>query len=440
MRPLSLLLCSLALTAAAPAQQGSIAVRVGKAFLPDGSVVQDATLVVRDGRVAAFGPAADVEVPFDVVLHEHPDAVLWTGFYEAHTSNGMDRPNENVPIAPFLDVKDSIDPVSFFFEDSLRRGTVAMAVIPGNDTVIGGRGRVVAPHGMTVEDMTLEADAGVKIAIGPKRGWSRSAQLAELREAELELARDLKEIGARLLHESETRADRGDEPDEDRAPGGFVRFGDDFPGKELITEDDLDDTQRGLVRILNGDERLWVWAPQATDLVHARRWLEDRGLLGNSTFVVTSAAHEAADQLAEMGRPVVLLGDPWHVVRDPVTREEVRTFAPKVFHEAGVTFALTPDRSRLGPDRLAYQAALAIREGVPAPVALAAVTTVPAAMWGLEDRLASFAEGADGTFVLLDAEPLDPVSHVLEVWVQGEKVYDRNTDERLQRLLEGRRN
>ena len=45
----------------------------------------------------------------------------------------------------------------------------------------------------------------------------------------------------------------------------------------------------------------------------------------------------------------------------------------------------------------------------------------------------------DGTFVLLDSDPLSAQSLVLEVWVRGESVYDRAKDQRLQRLLEGRK-
>ena len=55
------------------------------------------------------------------------------------------------------------------------------------------------------------------------------------------------------------------------------------------------------------------------------------------------------------------------------------------------------------------------------------------------DQIGSrLAEGADGSFVVLSGDPLDFNSQVLEVWVRGDQVYDRNQDERLQRLLEGK--
>ncbi len=449
MRPFALILSLFTLTASLAAQDGSIAVRAGKAVLPDGSIVENPTLIIQDGRITAFG-GAEVEVPFDVLLKELPDAWIFPGFLEAHSSSGLDRPNENIPIAPFLDVRDSIDPSSFFFEDSLRQGTVAIGLIPGNNTVLGGRGRVTSPHGMTVEQMTLSAGMGSKLAFGARPGWSRSTQLAELRESINGLERDLRALGQKLLDDQDVKADEQrllnaeqrkknrDESEWNRMDG-VVRFGEDFPGKAKIANLDLDDGQLALVRILNGEERLWVWCPAGTDVQTAKDWLSERKLLDNSVFVVESAAWKAADLLAGAGLGVVLSGDPWHVERDPVSWKEVRTFAPTKFHEAGVAFALSSDPRRVGPDRLGYQAALCIREGLPREVALGAVSSVPAKFWGLETRLGGFASGMDGSFVLLDGDPLGAQSLVLEVWLRGEQAYDRATDERLQRLLGGRK-
>ncbi|HJM40256.1 MAG TPA: amidohydrolase family protein [Planctomycetota bacterium] len=447
MRTLSTLFLSLTLSVSLFAQGESVALRVGKIVQPDGRTMENATVLVENGRISAVG-GVDLELPFDVLLREFPDATLFPGFCEVQTSSGTDRANENVPVAPFLNVKDSIDPVAYFYEDELRGGTVAIGVIPGNNCVIGGLGRVVAPSGMTVEAMTLSSDMGMKIAFGPKSRWNRGAQLAELRESIDNLNRDLKKLGKGLVEkgaresdlrsvdeEVEEKQDDGDSLDN---AGGYIRFGEDYEGKELISEEDVSETQRGLVDILNGDHRLWLWTPTPTDIVHARAWLANHGLEDSAVFVVTAQAWKAASELKEAGRPVALSGGLWHIERDPMTWEEKKTFAPKAFLDAGVAVAISSNKSRLGPDRLAYQAATCVREGMSRREAMAAVTSLPAAAWGLGDRIGRIAEGRDGSFVLLDGDPLDIRSRVLGVWVKGARVYDRSTDERLQRLEEGR--
>ena len=448
MRIHALLPTLLLLAAPLAAQNGSVAVRAGKLITNDGQVIENGTVVVQDGRITAVG-GPDLELPFDVLLREHPDAVLFPGYCIAHNQGrqGVDQSNENIPVAPFLDVKDSIDPVNLYYEEELRGGTVAIGVIPGNDCVFGGRGRVVAPHGMTVEQMTLAEDMGVKIAIGAKRGWSRSAQLAELRQAVDQLGHQLKALGQKLVDDGARREELksvGEEPDEQGddgdgrdSAGGLIRYGEDFPGKALISEEDLDDSQLGLVRILNGDERTWLWCPEATDVAHGIDWATEHGLLENSVFVVTAPAWKAASLLKDAGRPVVMLGGLWQIERDPVTWEEQKTFAPKAFWDAGVQVAILTEEGRLGPARPGYQAAVCVREGMPRGAAMAAVTTAAAEAWGLGDRIGKLAVGFDGSFTLLSGDPLDAQSKVLEVWVRGDSVYQRENDERLQRLLEG---
>lgn len=446
-------LAVLSLSAWSPAQEGSIAFKVGTIHTHDfanGPVLKNATLVVHDGRVQTV--AVDAEVPFDVLLEEHPEAVIFPGFLEAHTSSGVDRPNENVPVAPFLNIKDSLDPSSFYFEDELRKGVVGMGVIPGNSTIFGGQGRVVSPFGRTVEQMTLAPDMGMKIVFGGRFRWSRSAQIAQIREEIAKLNARLRLLGQRLADQAAADADKeraGEEveprkefdgDDVDISPG-FVKFGEDFPGKDMIAAEDLDDTQRYLVHILNGDMRLWLYAPVAADVAAAHQWSKEHDLLEKVVFVVTPAAWKAKDILKTAHRPVFLTPNfaqnLFHIERDPVTYKEVRTFVPKVFTEAGIEFAIGSLAGRMGPDRLAYQVSLCMREGMSRTQAMKTVTTVPARMWGLEDRVGTLKTGADGTFVVLDGDPLKIGTKVLQVWVRGAKVYDRTTDLRLQRLLEG---
>ncbi len=430
----------------AAAQEGNVAVRAGKVITAPGNVIENGTVVVQGGRIIAVG-GLDMEVPFDTMLREYPEGVLFAGFAEAHTSSGLDRPNENVPVAPFLNVADSIDPVSFYFEDELRGGTTAIGVIPGNNCVIGGRGAIVAPIGRTVEEMALSANMGMKIAIGPKWGWSRSTQLAELREAESRLNDTLRRVGQQLLDQQADEADaekageeaedKKDDQDNLDSAGGYIRFGDDFPGKALISEEDLKDPDRGMVDILNGSERIWLACPDATDVMHGIRWVKEHNLLEQTVFVVEAGAHKAAGMLAETGRPVALTGGLFHVETDPVTRKENRTFAPKVFAEAGVTLTIGSEKGRMGPDRLAYQAATCVREGMSKNAALAMVSSNAATLWGLDGKIGVLAEGAVGNMVVMSGDPLSLQSKVLKVWVGGNEVYDRANDERLQRLLEG---
>ncbi len=61
----------------------------------------------------------------------------------------------------------------------------------------------------------------------------------------------------------------------------------------------------------------------------------------------------------------------------------------------------------------------------------------PARVLGVEGRVGSLTKGKDANIVLWSGDPMDPASHVDLVWIEGGEVYDRATDRKLVRLLEG---
>ena len=182
----------LALLAASPAiASDTYAIKAGTVLTLTGEPIKDGVILIQDGRVVAIGSTSEVEIPWDATLLEVPDLTAAPGFIEAHSANGMDRPNESLDVAPFLDVSDSVDPVNFYFQECLRSGITTINVQQGNSTVIAGQGMIVKPHGMTVDAMLVRPKAGVKISMTPKRGKSRATQALLLRRAFGDLRRHL---------------------------------------------------------------------------------------------------------------------------------------------------------------------------------------------------------------------------------------------------------
>ncbi|MFT5058765.1 MAG: imidazolonepropionase-like amidohydrolase, partial [Planctomycetota bacterium] len=131
----SLATVSSAAPAAQTATDGNVVVKVGKAITLAGEAIENATIVIEGGRVTAVG--TDIKYPWNAEVKEYPNAVAFPGFIEALSNRGMDRANENIDVAAFLNVKDSIDPVNFYFEDALRAGITTINVQQGKDCVIG---------------------------------------------------------------------------------------------------------------------------------------------------------------------------------------------------------------------------------------------------------------------------------------------------------------
>ena len=107
------------LAGTAGASEGKLVIEAGRIVTLSGPDIEDGRIVIEGGRITAIGKADEVQKPWDAVVIGGPKLVAFPGFVEAHTSQGMDRQNENVDVAPFLDIRDSIDPVAYFFEDCL---------------------------------------------------------------------------------------------------------------------------------------------------------------------------------------------------------------------------------------------------------------------------------------------------------------------------------
>ncbi|KAJ7178979.1 carbohydrate esterase family 9 protein [Mycena filopes] len=76
--------------------------------------------------------------------------------------------------------------------------------------------------------------------------------------------------------------------------------------------------------------------------------------------------------------------------------------------------------SEFAPAYLLQEAAIAHHYGLPPHLALASVTSVPAAALGLDHRIGSLHEGADADVVMWDSNPLQMGATPSRVWIDGQ--------------------
>jgi len=164
------------MSAAAQAQD-VIAIKAGKIITVSGREIMNGVVIVRGGKIVAIG--ANIPIPDGAKVLESP--VVMPGMVEAATSRGMDSPNENVAVVPFVNTSDGIDPVNVTFDDALRDGITTLHILPGNATVVGGTGIIVKPTGPTVENMLIRKPSAMKLSLAPSGGRSRMTQVEEPR-------------------------------------------------------------------------------------------------------------------------------------------------------------------------------------------------------------------------------------------------------------------
>jgi imidazolonepropionase-like amidohydrolase len=418
---------------------GNMVIKAGKVVTLAGEAIEDGTIVIESGRVTAVGK--DLKYPWNAEVKEYPDSVAFPGFVETVTNSGMDRSNENIDVAAFLNVKDSIDPVNFFFEDALRGGITTINVQQGSNCVVGGMGYVVKPTGLTVEAMTIKRNSGTVMSASPKSGKSRATQALALRQAFGDLRRYLEET-VQEKRDGGDQATRealyqGREADEETKKGRPMS-GDSWKVEdlELIPRWEIDEKKAPLLDIVEGKRTVFFYCGSPADVHTAIRVAKDNGFLARTILVLGSSCWKAADFIAEAGVPVVLSSVLVHTERDPVTGEETETFAPRIFQDKGVRFALRS--AGASAQSLWYQAALCVGHGLTREQAIAAITTTPAELLGLAKRLGTLEKGKDGNVVIHSGDPLSVTSHVEVVVIEGKQVYDRSTDVRVLHLETGK--
>lgn len=419
---------TLLLLLAAPVAAQTVALRGARILPVEGEEVPEGTLLIEGGKISALGPVDKVKVPFDAQVIDVKGKVLFPGYVYAHSQAGVDRGNESLPVTPFLDVYDSIDPSSWALEELLREGVTTVHVIHGEDTAISGLGRVVRPLGLTVEEMTLRAASGLKVYVGARNGWDRVRQRAQLREAFAALDDHLGQVAEKRFAEEEKQAGR----DPLKTAPAEARQ----KGQALIRDEDVDEQRRNLYRLRQGRLDAWVYCQRAQDVPFALALAAEQGFLDRTVFVLGAECWRAASLLAEAKRPVVLDPPLLYRERDPDSGKEVERFVALDYAQAGIPFALLPDPGAGLAEKFPwYQAARCVREGLPRAAALEAITLAPARMLGVGDLVGSLAPGKLADVLVLTGDPLSATSLVEQVLIEGKVVYRRDQDHRLRRLL-----
>lgn len=480
---------TLAATTSLQAQK-PLALKGAKIITMAGDTIENGTIVFRDGKIAAVG--ADVKVPVEARVIDVEGKTIMPGFVESHSSSGMSQANETNPIVPYVSVVDSIDPMSAYFRSARRNGVTTVRISPGNSTLIGGQSAVIKTGGEFIDDMVIKSDAGVKISLRPVSG-SRMSHLAKLRKALDEAKRKLdKKNEAKDEKKSDEKKKADDKKDEkdkkeksdkdkkedkkkdakedkkkDKKDGEEEKKedekekkdkdGDKKEEKKKPVKKDSDkkkddkkkddkkkpekvesELDRAMFAILSGDLPVIIYCDKAMDVGQAIRLIKEYNF--KASLVLGLECHKAAKQVAETGLPVILSSQLVFFEEDPRTKEETKIVLPEIFRDHDVKFTFQVGRAggtTLGNSYFWYQAATAVKYGMPVDDALAALTILPAKFIGVDEYVGSIEEGKDADVIVLSGEPLGVGTWVEMTIVNGEIVYEKDEDEQLKLLLEG---
>lgn len=389
-------------------QAQAIAVKAKKIYTVSGGVIENGVILIQDGKIQEV--STGLEIPWNVEVVDYSQKVIVPGMVEAHVARGYDVANETNPLTPFVTVLDNIDTSHDAFTSALKDGVTTLHIMPGNNTILGGKGAVVKTVGLVVEDMLLIPESGMKVSVVGTPAQTRMGVMAQLRR----YFNETKEYMEKQKEEGQKKEKMVSTPGSFRSP-------------ERVKYDSV-------VDLLEGRYKAYVYCQGPSDVVRAYNLSEKYGY--SSVYLLGPECYKAADFIAEKELDIILDPELVYYEHDPFTEEVKKIDIVRVFHQKGIEFALLSEPNRVHTRSLSYQAMRALSSGLSLDEVLKAVTIIPARMLGADGLVGSIDKGKLASFAVLDDDPFKLSTKVEFVYIDGKLVYERAKDEELKKLLE----
>ncbi len=371
---LALIAGAVSLTAGAWGQDRT-AIICARAVAPDGTLSDLGAVVIAGGKVERLAKADEIKEQAGLKIVRHEGAVICPGLIDLCSAIGEFQNNleRAKAVDPSVSAIDAVDPGDPALGRALRAGITAVMITPQPSNVISGVAATVRTWTAGPRVDALRTDGPLVFALGTsvfstdREPTSRPGALVLLRGA-LAAARDGK---------------------------GAARVAQVLAGKlDAIVICEATEDVDGALRTF-GEFKL------APHIVH------------------TADAVELAPDLAERGpsRPATIVG-PYTFTSSPRTLE-----GAGALERAGADVAFTGGTPLGEAAGLRVTAALAVRYGMDAAAARRGLTVGAARVAGVEGRVGSLKPGMDADIVVFSGDPLRLESRVIEVYVNGVRVY-----------------
>lgn len=351
------------------------------------ATMQDADILIRDGYIQSLG--VDLAAPADATVIEAEGRPVTPGLFAGITSHGLveismvdtsaDHSLGGNEMRPEFDVTPAYNPAS---------GTIPVTRIEGltwsllsasqAGSIIGGQGQAVSFDG------GYESFMGGKVlfislgaSASAKSNGSRAAQWMLLEQALAESGSDLSWLPSPLLTPA---------------------------GREVLKFS------------LDGGTVLFE-VNRASDILQVLTFAEKHGL--NAVISGGAEAWKVADQLAAAGIAVLL--DPLTNLPGNFDLLGARLDNAALLNEAGVSIAFTGAGTH-NARKQRQAAGNAVANGLPWETALAALTSSPAAILGLDEDFGTIEPGSRADLVVWSGDPLEVTTIADQVIIGGKAI------------------
>ena len=369
-----------------------------------GGVVENGTLVIRDGVIVALG--LNLPVPPGAEVIDCSGKTVYPGLIDAGTRLGLVEisslpetrdENENGDLTPHAQALTAINPNSVSIPVTRVSGVTTVMTVPVGG-LLPGTAALVNLMGYTPEQMSVDGRRALVLNF-PSRargGWWDQRSDEELDKGFREGIEKLNEVWDRA--ELYARIDSAWNAGEAKNS---------MP--EYVPEIEA------LLPAIRREMLVFVEVNKAADIDSAIAWIQQRNI--RAVLSGVSEGWRVADRIAESELPCIV-GPVLSIPGRASDRYDKAYANPGLLHKAGVDVALRTNQAA-NVRNLPYNAGFAAAYGMGREQALRAVTIVPAQILGVESMLGSLEVGKQATLFVADGDPFEPETSVERLFING---------------------
>jgi len=388
---------------------GSVLIRGATVLTGTRQTLQDTSILVRDGKIAAIG--VDLEPDDGMTVIDAANRFVMPGIIDTHShimiTAGINEATQSiVPEVSIKDVVNSDDPSEY---RALAGGVTAARLFHGSANVVGGQDAVVKlKYGAPAhEHILFDVPQGVKFALGEnvkfRQGRFPNTRLGV--EATLNRA---------FLEAVDYRRSWQDyERKKTAAAGASAELHLLPPRRDLRLE--------ALADIVNHEKFIHSHCYRADEILMLLRVTSNLGIRVWSLQHVLEG-YKIAPEIVAHGASCSTFSDWWAY---KVEAFDATPYNAALLHEAGANVVIKSDNSEL-IRHLNQEAAKTVRYGsIPPDDALQAVTLNPARELGIDNRVGSIEVGKDADLAVFNTHPLSSFARCEMTLIDGEVYFQR---------------
>jgi imidazolonepropionase-like amidohydrolase len=375
------------------------------------TVISNADLWVYDGKVVKVG--ANTDIPSDAIIEPINGTIITPGLIDIHTHVGIwgeideqtnDACEYSDPFTPLMWAVDGININHFSFQQARKGGVTTVQTGTGSANPIGGIWSILKTGGNSLQEMIITEKSGLKGALGenPKNVFGQ--QYKKTPYTRMAVAKIIREgfLKAAVLSSDERRS-------------------------QIENKTELSP----FIEVLEGKMPLHLHAHRADDIATAIRIAKEFQI--KLCLEHCTEGHLMLEAIKESGASVTL--GPFML---PSTKYETRhstPAAPKMFHEAGIPFAIMTDHPFIPIHYLILCVTEAVKYGLDEVAALRSITSEAAKLAGIDERVGSLESGKDADFVIWSHHPFESRSNLLATYINGNHAYGKEKERSCNRLF-----